>query len=132
MAEDTAMSAAERKLADLAKRKAQIAEQEKKLRARLRQERSEAERKRDTRRKILVGALVLSRLDDSQMGERLQAWLARELPGFVRADDLPLFDDVMKPGAANGATTTQVSDSTKADQESDARSGVFGFGRKEV
>lgn len=128
MAEDTAMSAAERKLEALSKRKAQIAEQEKKLKARLRQERSEAERKRDTRRKILVGALVLSRLEDSEMGERLQAWLSREIPGFVRAEDLALFNDIMKP---NGATPPADAPASTSDQAPERRGMFGGFGRTE-
>ncbi|CDZ41629.1 Hypothetical protein NGAL_HAMBI1145_60000 [Neorhizobium galegae bv. officinalis] len=78
-------------------RLAQIEAQRKTLKARLgKQERSE-----DTRRKVLLGALVLHRLETSGDGEfskRLGEWLKRELPGFLTRDaDKDLFADLLKP-----------------------------------
>lgn len=78
-------------------RLAQIEAQRKTLKARLgKQERSE-----DTRRKVLLGALVLHRLEtsgDSEFSKRLGEWLKRELPGFLTRDaDKELFADILKP-----------------------------------
>ncbi|TNM66139.1 mobilization protein [Aliirhizobium smilacinae] len=56
-------------------------------------------RARDTRRKILIGALVLYRLEnarDPAFTSRLREWLRAELPGFLtREGDRRLFDDVL-------------------------------------
>lgn len=58
------------------------------------------ERARDTRRKVLLGAFVLHRLDKGQddfSKNHLRDWLKKELPGFItREDDAGLFDDVLK------------------------------------
>lgn len=88
-------------------RLAQIEAQRKTLKARLgKQERSE-----DTRRKVLLGALVLHRLETSGDGEfskRLGEWLKRELPGFLTRDaDKELFADILKPESVstNGGST---------------------------
>ena len=63
------------------------------------------ERARDTRRKILLGALVLDRLSSGQAGRKeespgvhiqgsLTDWIKRELPGFLtRDDDKTLFPE---------------------------------------
>lgn len=75
------------------------------LKARL----GKAERTKDTRRKVLLGALVLHRLEntdaphgDPEFSRRLGDWLRRELPGFLTRDtDQGLFDDLLKPEAAN-------------------------------
>lgn len=60
------------------------------------------ERANDTRRKILLGALVLHRLEnanDPEFTKRLGDWLRRELPGFLTRDaDKMLFTDLL--GAA--------------------------------
>lgn len=73
----------------------QLEAQRKTLQARL----GKQERARDTRRKILLGALVLYRLETSGEGEfskGLGAWLRRELPGFLtRDDDKALFADLL-------------------------------------
>ena len=66
------------------------------LKARL----SKQERANDTRRKVLLGALVLHRLDsanDPEFTKRLGDWLRRELPGFLTRDgDKELFADLLK------------------------------------
>ena len=61
----------------------------------------QAERAHDTRRKVLLGALVLHRLGaskDEEFSRRLGDWLRRELPGFLTRDvDKELFADLLKP-----------------------------------
>ena len=74
---------------------AQLDNQKKKLQARLTQH----ERARDTRRKVLLGALVLHRLEtqpEAQLPGKLQEWIRRELPGFLtREVDQELFADLL-------------------------------------
>ena len=78
-------------------RLAEIDAQRKTLQARL----SKQERAHDTRRKVLLGALVLHRLEaskDEEFSRRLGDWLRRELPGFLTRDgDKDLFADLLKP-----------------------------------
>jgi hypothetical protein len=80
-------------------RLAQLEAQKKTLQTRL----DKQERAQDTRRKILLGALVLQRLEtsnDSEFVRRLGDWLRRELPGFLTRDhDKALFDDLLAPPA---------------------------------
>lgn len=51
------------------------------------------QRKQDTRRKILLGALLIERMQrQGEEAHRLQAWVRRELPGFLSRDhDKALF-----------------------------------------
>ncbi|MBY5842700.1 mobilization protein [Rhizobium ruizarguesonis] len=83
----------------IGERLAQLEAQRKTLQIRL----SKQERAIDTRRKVLIGALVLHRLEndrDVQIGGGLAAWLRRELPKFLTRDgDRDLFDDLLKPQA---------------------------------
>ena len=75
-------------------RLAQLEAQKKTLQARL----STQERARDTRRKVLLGALLLHRIEDGDaaMSAQLTAWLKHELPGFlIRDSDKHLFDDIL-------------------------------------
>jgi hypothetical protein len=75
-------------------RLAQLDAQRQALKARL----GKQERARDTRRKVLLGALVLHRLseDKREFDKALKEWLQRELPGFLtRPDDKALFDDLL-------------------------------------
>jgi hypothetical protein len=84
----------EQRLAELDARRAS-------LKARL----SKQERARDTRRKVLLGALVLNRLEHGHddVSQRLPEWLRRELPGFLTRDmDKELFDDLLKPPPDGG------------------------------
>ncbi|WP_166145562.1 mobilization protein [Methylosinus sp. RM1] len=57
------------------------------------------ERADDTRRKVLLGALVLHRLENSgaqEFSKRLGDWLRRELPGFLTRDsDKVLFTELL-------------------------------------
>ena len=90
----------------IAERLAQLEAQKKTLTARL----TKQERARDTRRKVLLGALVLHRLEhgrDEAMSAQLDSWLKRELPGFLtREADVALFDDIL-PGGKRGKTTSK-------------------------
>ena len=75
-------------------RLAQLDAQRKTLQARL----GKQERAQDTRRKILLGALVLQRLENGRddLARQLPDWLRRELPGFLTRDaDKELFDDLL-------------------------------------
>ena len=73
----------------------QLEAQRKTLQARL----GKQDRAKDTRRKILLGALVLYRLEksgDEEFSKGLGVWLRRELPGFlIRDDDKALFADLL-------------------------------------
>ena len=89
------------KLEALAKKQAQIQKQIQALKARD----TAQERKDDTRRKVLLGALVLHRLEHGrdELSRALPDWLRRELPGFLTRDgDKELFDDLLKPAAGGG------------------------------
>lgn len=75
-------------------RLAQLDAQRQALKARL----GKQERAKDTRRKVLLGALVLHRLgeDKREFDKALKEWLQRELPGFLtRPDDKELFSDLL-------------------------------------
>ena len=81
----------------------QLEAQRKTLQARL----GKQERARDTRRKILLGALVLHRLEDGkrEFDVALREWLGRELPGFLtRDDDKALFADLLNAPAEPAAS----------------------------
>ena len=89
-------------------RLAELDAQRASLKARL----SKQERANDTRRKVLLGALVLHRLENSNDPDfttRLTAWLRKELPGFLTRDgDKELFADLLgkpetvQPAGNNG------------------------------
>ena len=79
-------------------RLAELEAQRAALKARL----SKQERANDTRRKVLLGALVLHRLEHGrdEISRALPDWLRRELPGFLTRDmDKELFADLLKPPA---------------------------------
>lgn len=80
-------------------RLAQLDAQRATLKARL----SKQERANDTRRKVLLGALVLHRLEGGpdQFSRDLGDWLRRELPGFLTRDgDKELFADLLGKAAS--------------------------------
>jgi hypothetical protein len=86
-------------------RLAQLDAQKKTLQARL----GKQERARDTRRKVLLGALVLHRLQSNTVDTSsawLRAWLASELPTFLTRDiDKALLADLMSaPSPAPAAS----------------------------
>ena len=84
----------------IAERLAQLDAQRKTLQARL----GKQERAKDTRRKVLLGALVLHGWKSANDPESLEApagMAAPELPGFLtRDDDKALFADLLEPLAA--------------------------------
>ena len=87
------------RLEELAGRKRAIDARMQAIRARAENRR----RREDTRRKVLAGALVLHRAEgDGDTARRLRAWLARELPGFVRERDMRLFDGILTAGEEGG------------------------------
>lgn len=83
-------------------RLAQLDAQRAALKAKLGKE----ERTKDTRRKVLLGALVLHRLETGrdEFSKGLAEWLRRELPGFLTRDgDKELFADLLaRPKVGNG------------------------------
>jgi len=85
----------------IAERIAQLEARKKALQARL----TKQERAVDTRRKVLLGAFLLQRLEsghDPEFMRRLSDWLKRELPGFlIRENDRALFPEFIdqKPGS---------------------------------
>lgn len=85
-------------------RLAQLDAQRAALKARL----TKQERANDTRRKVLLGALVLHRLEngkDEEFSRRLGEWLKREQPDFLtRPGDKELFADLIG-NAPSGDTT---------------------------
>lgn len=79
-------------------RLAQLDAQRQALKSRL----TTQERAKDTRRKVLLGALVLHHLseDKREFDKALKEWLQRELPGFLtRPDDKALFNDLLNAPA---------------------------------
>lgn len=86
----------------LTERLAQLEAQKKTLQARL----SKEERARDTRRKVLIGALVLHRIEDgsASSADYLKDFVQRELGGFLtRERDVLLFDDLLPDEALQDA-----------------------------
>lgn len=79
-------------------RLAELEAQRSALKARL----SKTERNNDTRRKVLIGSLVLHHLEtsnDQDFKQQLGEWLRRELPGFLTRDnDKALFADLIEQG----------------------------------
>lgn len=100
----------------IAERLAQLEAQRKTLQTKL----GKQERARDTRRKVLLGAFLMHRLEKGQDGfskDQLPAWLKKELPGFItRDDDAALFADLM------GQPAPEQSGRSEVDQPSGAAS----------
>lgn len=93
-------------------RLAELDAQRSALKARL----SKTERANDTRRKVLIGALVLHRLENSNdpgFAKQLGDWLRRELPDFLTRDnDKTLFTDLI--GLASAGTAENVNSTQSA------------------
>lgn len=86
------------RIATLQERLKQLQTQQQRAAARERTIASRRERKADTRRKILVGAIVLARVEQKRLPPaELRAWLDEAL---TRPDDRALFD-LPAPTAAN-------------------------------
>lgn len=86
---------------------AQLDARKKALQARL----SKQERAVDTRRKVLLGAFLLQRLEtghDPEFTRRLTDWLKRELPGFLtRENDRALFPEFIRQETGSGTAMTE-------------------------
>lgn len=83
----------------------QLEAQKKTLKARL----SKQDRAKDTRRKILLGALVLDRIEtgSGEFSIQLKKWIKAELPGFLtRQTDHELFDDLLETAPQKDASGT--------------------------
>lgn len=98
----------------IAERLAQLEAQRKSLQTKL----GKQERAKDTRRKVLLGAFVLYRLEKGQDAfskEQLPDWLKKELPGFItREDDAALFADLLAEPASKGAPSDNDSGAASA------------------
>lgn len=94
-----------RKRKSLEEQLSQLEEKRKTLQARLQKQ----ERAKETRRKILIGALVLDRMGgdrDPEFARRLSDWLRRELPGFLtRQIDRDLFEELIDPVSTQAKET---------------------------
>ncbi|MDP9014744.1 MAG: mobilization protein [Pseudomonadota bacterium] len=78
------------RISDLETKLKQLKVRQQRIEARARALASNRARKEDTRRKILIGATVLARIDAHQLDHtELQSWLDAHL---TRADDRALFD----------------------------------------
>ena len=95
----------EERLAVLERKKAALDARRQALRARI----SKKVRAIDTRRKILVGSLLLSRISaGTEEADRLEKWLQRELPGFLtRQIDRELFTDILGQIETTGTEETK-------------------------
>lgn len=77
----------------------QLKAKQQRVEARRRSIEAKRTRKVDTRRKVLVGAIVLARIEQGRFPEaELHAWLDEAL---TRDDDRALFDLPMKPAAVS-------------------------------
>ena len=99
----------------IADRLAQLDAQRKTLASRL----GKQDRANDTRRKVLLGALVLQRLEtsnDPDFSKRLADWLRRELPGFLtrEADRTLLADLIAAPGKESPKAAAPVAATSEA------------------
>jgi hypothetical protein len=108
----------------IAERIAQLDAQKKSLQARA----GKQERANDIRRKVLLGALVLHRLDsagDAEFSKRLGDWLRRELPGFLSRDsDKALLSDLIG-GPQSGNLVSPPNGTASVSSTSDALKAVI-------
>ena len=87
------------KIAELEAKLRQLKERQQAVEARQRTLESRRSRKADTRRKILVGAVVLAKAERGELSESdLRRWLDQAL---VRADDRGLFGLPVSAGSAS-------------------------------
>ena len=78
------------RIATLEDRLKQLKAKQQRIEARRRTVESKRNRKDDTRRKILVGAIILAKVERGEFSDaKLRQWLSESL---TRADDLALFN----------------------------------------
>ena len=83
------------RIATLQERLQQLKARQQRIVARQKTLESRRHRKEDTRRKILVGAIVLAKADQGKFDQaQLRCWLDEEL---TRSDDRELFDLAVRP-----------------------------------
>lgn len=90
-------------------RLAQLETRRQSLKARL----GKQQRTEETRRKILIGALVLHRLEHGrdEISKNLRDWLRHELPGFLTRDgDKQLFADLLNPSPTSESASSNGTD----------------------
>ncbi len=117
----------------ISERIAQLDAQKKALQARA----GKQERANDTRRKVLLGALVLHRLEnagDAEFSKRLGDWLRRELPGFLsRESDRGLFADLLGVSGPTPPETTDASiQQVPVSAENKAANAPLNFGQPPI
>lgn len=97
---------------------AQLKEQRTKLLAAQKAAEAKAKRGADTRRKILVGALILSKLDDQEHGPRFRSFLTRELADYLtRDDDRAIFPDLLPVSSSEPVRQTSGDDIQGGDRK---------------
>lgn len=96
------------------------------------------ERARDTRRKILIGALVLDRVERQPAPPiigRLDDWLRAELPGFLtREKDRDLFEDILgrtEPDEKDKTEGTEEKEETRDTRETEQPEGISTDGEEQ-
>lgn len=93
----------------------QAKERKRKIEARKRADESKAKRRQETRRKILVGSMILAKLDqpDPDRAARAKTRLSEDLAAFLtRPDDRAMFPDLL-PQPADSSPTPPGLDSTR-------------------
>jgi hypothetical protein len=91
------------RIATLEERLKQLRSKQQRQEARRRALETRRSRRDDTRRKILVGAIVLAKIEQGEFDDsRLRQWLNE---GLTRADDRALFELAIKPSDATVSTT---------------------------
>jgi septal ring factor EnvC (AmiA/AmiB activator) len=94
------MAKIDERIATLQTRLQQLKAQQQRTAAKQKALESKRTRKADTRRKILIGSIVLARVEQGRFSEtELRGWMDEAL---TRADDRALFD---LPGRANTAAS---------------------------
>ena len=84
------MAKIDERIATLQTRLHQLKSQQQRIAARQKSIESQRQRKADTRRKILVGAIVLARIEQGRLSEaELRGWMNEAL---TRPEDRALFD----------------------------------------
>lgn len=86
----------EEQLAEIEKKERAIQKRKRALKAKL----SSQARKEDTRRKVLVGALVIGALPDLRPNSKRREWILQLLEGLTHERDRKLFADLL-PDAPN-------------------------------
>lgn len=84
------MAKIDERIATLQTRLQQLKAQQQRTAARQKSIESQRQRKADTRRKILIGSIVLARVEQGRFSEtELRTWMDE---GLTRSDDRALFD----------------------------------------